>query len=87
MDRFLRLLTARTGLEWALYLTAPILLAVGLIRGDVVLLGRTGTVEASVGDRPWWYWVIMLFHTLCSLGLMVSLRARSRNKGRWFPER
>jgi hypothetical protein len=83
----LRFLRARTGFEWGLYWLGPPLLVYGLITGQALLLGKSGAIDAGTADRPWWYWGIMIFHAVCSMGLYVSLRERSRNKGRWFVDR
>lgn len=82
-----KLLNASTGLEWAIYMLGPPLLVYGLFTGHALLLGSRGAVQADVASRPAWYWGLMAFHALCSIGLAVSLRTRARRKGRWFPDR
>ena len=76
---------ARTGLEWALYISAPFFLVAGLYTGTIFIPTRSG-VSINKFDHPFWFWGAMVFHSLCLIGLIVSLRSRSRNKDRWFPD-
>lgn len=86
MGKLSRIFSARTGLEWGLFISGPFLFAWGLATGTTVLIGTRSTIDASAPENPWVFAGLMVFHALCCVGLIVSLRKRHRNKGRWFPE-
>ena len=86
MGAFIKFLTARTGLEWGLYILSPFLLSFGLFTGRVFLPSLHSGVLASFSESPALFWGIMVFHGVCVVGLVISVRARLRNKSRWFPE-
>lgn len=85
MGDLTRFLKAKTGFEWGLCISGPILFVWGLVTGKTFLIRRPSRSTAALED-PWWFFGLMAFHALCCLALYVSLREWRRNRGRWFPE-